>query len=333
MFARLVNQTVQLQPKPSFILIGGDMQNFWPNEDGDGRNANANVPNLTMDGKDMGFRQRQDVKDKLAVATERGILVHYTPGNHDVGDEPNTNAVNTMSLYTENWGPQHEVVLQEDSVLYLQFNSQLYWFSDPSLSAAKQQQNAWLDTQLKRVSAADTKLIVLMTHIPPFMNDAAEDEGWANWKKSDREEVLTMMANRKIPMLWLCGHFHGNVRKDGSYKGVPLHIRVSSAAGTTMQWGGRDSFTPEQAATIATKSTAGIAFDEDIVDGNFANIAERLQATDTRSGLRVIRTYTDGSFQDGWFTVKDLETAGTHSVEELFERQAAAGKALPAYLF
>lgn len=322
MFARLMNQAVHLQPEPSFIFIGGDMQNFWPNEDGLGRN-----PNLTIGGEDLGVHQRREVNATLAVAERHGIPVHFTPGNHDVGDEPNANNMDTMSMYSDSWGPHYEVVLHEHGILYLQLNSQLYFNSDSLLNTShKQLQSSWLDAQLEQVSS-ETKLLVLLTHIPPFIDDVDEPSGWSNWRKDDRKEVLDSIVSKLgkiVPVLWVCGHFHSNVQKSGLYKGVPMHIRVTSAAGTTMQWNGKASFTPAEAAAIATKDI-GSAFDDNIVSGNPANIAERLQAVDSRSGMRIFIIYTDGTFEDRFATVQDLERTNTLSLGRSFHHQLIGG--------
>jgi len=53
---------------------------------------------------------------------------------------------------------------------------------------------------------------------------------------------------------FVCGHFHANVVKDTTYKDLPLSIRVSSAAGTTIQWDGKDALSPEEAQKVASKN-------------------------------------------------------------------------------
>ena len=42
--------------------------------------------------------------------------------------------------------------------------------------------------------------------------------------------------------------------KDTTYKDLPLSIRVSSAAGTTIQWDGKDALSPEEAQKVASKN-------------------------------------------------------------------------------
>merc|ERR1740121_2005934 len=114
-----------------------------------------------------------------------------------------------------------------------------------------------------------------------------EEEGWANWKTDYRSEVLDKFSTAlgpSVPMLWVCGHFHGNMRWAGQHNGVPMHIRVTSSAGTPMLWDGQKNFTSKQAAAIGTKAV-GDAFNDDIMGGDPANIGQRLQAVESRSGL------------------------------------------------
>ena len=42
--------------------------------------------------------------------------------------------------------------------------------------------------------------------------------------------------------------------KDTTYKDLQLSIRVSSAAGTTIQWDGKDALSPEEAQKVASKN-------------------------------------------------------------------------------
>lgn len=327
----LAIKVAHLAPKPLFLFVGGDMQNWWPNEVGVGRNHNAHVPDddLFINGQDLGHCQREDVKRALEVVKRCDVDVVYTPGNHDVGDKPDDV---TMRLYAECWGEHQQLVAQADGVMYLQLNSQLY-FDAEYLEEAKHAQNTWLDVQLSRVGQ-DTKLLVFLCHIPPFLNSADEHEGWSNWKIADRKEVFGMITaklkdlQRVVPVFWICGHFHNNVRNDCEYEGVPVRLRVSSAAGTTLHWDGYSELTPLQAECVACKNVAE-AFKDHIVSGDPKNLGERVQPSRTRSGMRIFRVYSDGSVQDQWFTVDDFpkEIPGAPIyVDDLFSQERVLTK-------
>ena len=308
MFSRLVAKAAGL--RPSLVFVGGDMQNWWPNENS---SADRNRPRKDMPDedfeelkrKDLGKLQRNAARRSVQTLVSAGIPVVYTAGNHDVGDFPDES---TLAQYTSSdsenpgWGPLFQKVKKEDGVLYLQFNSQIYWSTEASMETHRSQQLEFLQEEMSNIG--DVRQLVLLTHIPPFMDSVDEEEGWANWKEHYRKEVLDVLAAPKIPMLWICGHFHANVVKDSSYQGVPLSIRVTSAAGTTMQWDGKDEMTPHEAETVASKAIMK-AFAEDI---GFANIPERLKAESDRSGLRIFKISADG-FEDQWFTLDDLDSS------------------------
>jgi len=303
----LVSKTVPLNP--SFVFVGGDMQNWWPNE---GAQKDRNRPGGMSDAdfqelcsKDLGRKQRASVRRSLEALEGAGIPVYYTPGNHDIGDHPD---VQTLERYVgssgENgWGPLFQRVKQEGGILYLQLNSQVYWSTAEVLDDYRAKQLEFLQAEVSNMQAS-IKRLVLLTHIPPFMSSVDEKEGWANWKQVYRKQILDLLSEPRVPMLWVCGHFHANVETDVTYQGVPMSIRVTSAAGTTMQWDGLNELTSQQAETVASKDIAN-AFAEDI---GFSKIKQRLRAQPDRSGLRIFRfDEDDGSFEDQWYTLDQLD--------------------------
>ena len=302
--------------KPNLVFVGGDMQNWWPNEEA--RQAKGLSDRNRLKGmgdkefqqlkdKGLGRMQRDSVQKSLEVLVNAKIPVYYTAGNHDVGDYPDARTLEQYSSSDSKnpgWGPLFQKV-EEDGILYLQFNSQIYWSNEASLDEYRSKQLDFLEGEMSRIQALQSiKRLVLLTHIPPFMDSVDEQEGWANWKEAYRKQILDVLAGPNIPMLWVCGHFHANVEKDSDYQGVPLSIRVSSAAGTTMQWDGKDELSPKEAQEVASKEILK-AFAEDI---GFTRIGERLKAESDRSGLRIFKMLGDsGSFEDQWFTLDQLQ--------------------------
>ncbi|CAE7212569.1 Cpped1 [Symbiodinium sp. KB8] len=301
----LVSKTVPLNP--SFVFVGGDMQNWWPNEGGQkdrnrpGGMSDADFQELCS--KNLGRKQRASVREALEGA---GIPVYYTPGNHDIGDHPDVQTLEryvTGSSGENGWGPLFQRVKQEGGILYLQFNSQVYWSTAEVLDDYRAKQLEFLQAEVSNMNS-NIKRLVLLTHIPPFMSSVDEKEGWANWKQVYRKQILDLLSEPRVPMLWVCGHFHANVETDVTYQGVPMSIRVTSAAGTTMQWDGLNELTSQQAETVASKDIAN-AFAEDI---EFSKIKQRLRAQPDRSGLRIFRfDEDDGSFEDQWYTLDQLD--------------------------
>ena len=134
----------------------------------------------------------------------------------------------------------------------------MYWsHEDETLETYRAEQLKFLESEVQKISS-DTKLLVLLTHIPPFMDSFDEPEGWANWRQVYRKQVLDLLATAKLPMLFICGHFHNNVVKDSTYQGRPLNIRVTSSAGTTIEWDGKAKLTPHEAQQVASKPVTWI---------------------------------------------------------------------------
>lgn len=274
--------------KPELVFLAGDMQNWWPNEKNPEKDRNR-LMNMSqsafedLKALNLGRKQRQSVRQCMKSLVDAKLPVYYTPGNHDIGDDPDEEM---LTRYVEGWGPLFQKVeVEESGIRFLQFNSQVYWSAAETLEKYREEQLEFLKEEVKNIPAT-TKLLVLLTHIPPFMDSFDEPEGWANWRQVYRKQILDVLAASELPLLFICGHFHANVVKEASYQGRPLHIRVSSAAGTTIQW--------------VLK-----AFAEDV---GFANIKKRLRAQGDRSGLRVFRFKPEsGTFEDHWYTVDELD--------------------------
>eukprot|EP00438_Fugacium_kawagutii_P004199 Skav215931 [mRNA] locus=scaffold226:333317:336012:+ [translate_table: standard] len=176
---------------------------------------------------------------------------------------------------------------------------QVYWsHADDILEKYRAEQLEFLEKEINSIPS-DAKRLVLLTHIPPFMESFDEQDrpsGWANWRKDFRKEILDVLAKAKLPMLFICG--------------LPVDIRVTSSAGTTIQWDGKDTLSPHEAQQVASKPVMD-AFRENV---GFDKITKRLRAEPSRSGLRVFTFETDtGSFEDQWYTLEDLTSGSARS--------------------
>ena len=134
--------------------------------------------------------------------------------------------------------------------------------------------------------------------------------------------ILMAPGNRLKPSLFVCGHFHGNVRFTGEAYGAPLEVVVSSAIGAQMRWDGiAGDFTPAQAAEVGSEPTGGAAFFAHILDKDPKNaptlIPERLQAHPKRSGGRVFE-FSDAGYRHRWLTL-DKIPEGVTEISDLFE--------------
>lgn len=317
----LANMATKIIPKPQFLFLGGDMQNEWPE---------SQAAYAILKKPEDAHKQREAVKSLLSVVNDASIPIVCTPGNHDVGDEPTKE---DLQGYDANWHdrctPQNLATFEENKtsgasswtvghVKYLQIDSQLYYTAKPELNDARFAQTSWLDDTVTSLDSSIQRIVVL-THIPPFMEQPSEPHGWANWDTDLRAEVLSILKKANKPVMWVCGHFHTNVINDEH------NIRVTSAAGTTMWWdatkggdltGGHMSAT--DAAGVAGMPVAQ-AFCERIIGQTYNTTKkacmgfdknkfdERMQPVPGRSGIRIFHVKTDGTnVKDGWFTLKRL---------------------------
>ena len=181
MLSGLASKAAQMNP--SLVFVGGDMQNWWPNENS--AESSRNRPKGMSDedfavlcSKELGRRQRTDVRQSLQVLERAGIPVCYTPGNHDIGDHPD---VQTLDQYAHpggdnpGWGPLFQRVKEKGGILYLQFNSQVYWSTNGILDQYREKQLEFLQNEMSKIHD-NIRRLVLLTHIPPFMESV--DETW-----------------------------------------------------------------------------------------------------------------------------------------------------------
>jgi len=80
---------------------------------------------------DLGLKQRLSVRQCMKSLVDEGIPVYYTPGNHDIGDDPDDEMLKRYmsgSAEEEGWGPLFQKVdVEESGIRFLQFNSQVWW--------------------------------------------------------------------------------------------------------------------------------------------------------------------------------------------------------------
>merc|ERR1712013_931862 len=112
----------------------------------------------------------------------RDLQIVYTPGNHDIGDQPTKS---WMDAYKKHWStemfqdistnPEFERYAKKGT-LAMEINSQLYQDSSGTgADAEKAFQNKQINAFLAKMNK-HTKTIVFITHIPPFMDDLDKEK-------------------------------------------------------------------------------------------------------------------------------------------------------------
>lgn len=223
----------------------------------------------------------------------------------------------------------------------IQINSQFYQnpdTSDQNVMDKKDLQDQFVASMVQGLTAnenKDVKLVIILTHIPPFMSTVLEDEGWANWRTTERTkffdlfEPMSERANFKL--LFVCGHFHTNVVGDPmnisltSNNTISVDVVVSSAVGTAMWWGKNNEFeasesvppgslSRDHAGEVAEAPNGGAAFGKFIMpnfDRYFGNNKTGFLPKKDRSGVRFFKV-EDGEWSSEWCTWAALEAgAGT----------------------
>jgi Icc-related predicted phosphoesterase len=174
--------------------------------------VNARMPDVVLIAGDL-----VNVVNDSSVSAFKDLLAKFqspvilTPGNHDVPD-PVTEE--SLKRYRETFGDDF-VAWEGKGYLILSVNSQL-WRQAPEEETKKQEQK--LRQALKE--AKEKKLsVILMTHVPPFVDEPEEKDQYFNLSQETRMKWLTL-AKEGGAFLWLSGHTHRTGRR--AYNGITL---------------------------------------------------------------------------------------------------------------
>jgi hypothetical protein len=115
------------------------------------------------------------------------------------------------------------------------------------------------DEMHKRIKKSKGYRTIAFSHIPPFINDSSEDDGYFNLSKPTRRQLLTTLRKGGCTH-WFCGHYHRNAGGIDRGEGVdvdkssgklpaskspadqeaPLEVVISSAVGCVLIDNGED---------------------------------------------------------------------------------------------
>ncbi|CAL8093319.1 unnamed protein product [Calicophoron daubneyi] len=118
---RLINR---LRPKPSFVMVTGDMVHGKP-------------------GCSMRQPQTKDILEAFA-KLDSNIKLFVLPGNHDLDDSPTSDSLRD---YTESWGDDY-YSFKMSQTKFLVLNSQ-YLFDDSKCTQESAEFHRWLDLELE----------------------------------------------------------------------------------------------------------------------------------------------------------------------------------------
>lgn len=148
-------------------------------------------------------------KDACAEAHEifapiRSIM-HFMPGNHDIGDKPNPDAPagpaddHTISQYEAEFGPSYHSFEREDC-LFVMINSSLVNSGTPQ----ETEQRQWLEQTLAQGAG---RRIFLCSHYPPYIYSTDEQSHYDNYGEPGRSWLAELIVKHEVEALF-SGHVH-----------------------------------------------------------------------------------------------------------------------------
>ncbi len=128
------------------------------------------------------------------------IPVYYTPGNHDIGLNPDKES---LRKYTHRFGKDRFAFKYKGS-LFIGFNTGII---KSNMAKKDQRQYRWIKSKLKKGRKADH--IILFCHYPFFNNVFDEDEKYSNLSLESRQKYLPMFNDHNVRAIF-SGHYHNN---------------------------------------------------------------------------------------------------------------------------
>jgi serine/threonine-protein phosphatase CPPED1 len=163
--------------------------------------------------------------DKLQIAEFKRITglidskipVYYTPGNHDVGESPTQQDIDS---YISDYGDT-KFSFKYRNNSFIGFNSSLIKANTPEL---EQTQFDWLKNELSENKAS--KNIVLFCHYPFFIVSPDEADAYFNIPMETRNKYLSLLKEYRVSVV-----FAGHTHKNGYAKSGDMEMVITSAVG------------------------------------------------------------------------------------------------------
>ena len=132
-------------------------------------------------------------------------MMHFMPGNHDIGDKPNPDAPagpaddHTISQYEAEFGPSYHS-FEHDDCVFVMINSSLVNSGAPQES----EQRDWLEALLVKSAG---RRIFLCSHYPPYIYSTDEQSHYDNYAEPGRSWFAALVVKHKIEAVF-SGHVH-----------------------------------------------------------------------------------------------------------------------------
>jgi len=164
------------QVNPEFVVITGDLVN------------------------DKSNKSQWDEFRRITSMINPEIRVWITPGNHDIGQEPQKNDID----YYKSMFGYDRFSFEFGKCRFIGFNSCLIKAGTPGL---EDEQFEWLKKEL--AAASGDVQIMLFCHYPFFISDANEPENYSNIAPEKRRKYLSLFSEYGVDAVF-SGHLHNN---------------------------------------------------------------------------------------------------------------------------
>ena len=192
---RIIARVNQLQP--DFVVFAGDLVH-WPTN------------------------EAREAFDELCKGFDRSIPIYFLPGNHDVGNDATSEAVEE---FVARYGSDRFVCHERDYSI-VGYNSCVI----KAETDAEPEEYRWLRKQLRRLPRRRPTIVV--AHHPIFVNKPDEEVTYENLTPEMRAKYLALFERFGVDLA-LAGHLHMCAR--ATYNDIELV--TSGPAGRTL---GRD---------------------------------------------------------------------------------------------
>lgn len=173
--------------RPAFVIVCGDLVN------------------RTGDSSQVAEYKR------IAGQLDSSIPLYNIAGNHDVGNAP---TAASLAEYRKNFGADH-YTFQYGNLYGIVLNSSLF-FDSSKAPAEAAKQAAWLHSTLERTRRLKNRNIVIFEHIPWFINQPDEKNGYFNIPVATRNRYIDLLKKYGVKYVF-AGHLHKNaIGKDGN---------------------------------------------------------------------------------------------------------------------
>ena len=154
---------------PRFVVICGDLTN--------------------RQGDAAQIAEYQRILKKL----DPSIRAYSVAGNHDVGDVPTPT---TLDAFRTNIGPDYYSFV-EGNLAGVVLDSNLIRAPEGDPESARQQEQ-WLRKTLQAAKSNSQREVVVFQHVPYFVENAEEEDGYFNIPKTARRKYLDLLEQAGV---------------------------------------------------------------------------------------------------------------------------------------